>query len=72
MFLPSSSDSQHSIDRTRRRASASTLSSPYDELYRWDTDEDLIQLDSPKLKPDDVAFKIKAQTHSPEEDHGRK
>ena len=67
-MLPSSSESLHSVGRTRRRGSASPPSSPYDELYRWESDEDLIQLDSPKLKPDDVAFKTKARTQGPEED----
>lgn len=69
-MFPSSSDSRHSIGKTRRRDSASPPSSPYDELYRWESDEDLIQLDSPKLEPDDVAFKAKARTQGPEEDRG--
>ncbi|MCJ1422264.1 hypothetical protein MMC29_000144 [Sticta canariensis] len=68
-MFPSSSNSRHSVGRTRRRGSASPPSNPYDELYRWDC-EDLIQLDSPKLKPDDVAFKTKARTQGLEEDRG--
>lgn len=70
-MFPSSGDSHHSRDRTSRRSgAASQVPSPYNELRQWESDEDLIQLDSPELKSDDVTSKGKTRTHSSKEGRG--
>lgn len=69
MFSPSANPG-HSSDRTRRRGSASSVPSPYDELHQWESDEDLIQLDSPDLISDDINLK-KYRTPNLEGRHGK-
>lgn len=46
------------------------MPSPYDGLRQWESDEDLIQLDSPELISYDVVFKHNAQTYSLEASRG--
>lgn len=47
------------------------MPSPYDELRQWESDEDLIQLDSPELISDDVTFK-KTRSHALEQCRGKR
>lgn len=70
-MFPSSGDPHHSRDRTSRRSgAASRVPSPYHELSQWESDEDLIQLDSPELKSDDVTLKDIARTHNSKDGRG--
>lgn len=69
-MFSSSANPRHSSDRTRRGGSASSVPSPYDELRQWESDEDLIQLDSPDLISDDITIK-KSRTPNLEERHGK-
>ncbi|MCJ1264961.1 hypothetical protein MMC22_004836 [Lobaria immixta] len=70
-MFPSSGDSHDSRDRTSTRTgAASQVPSPYHELRQWESDEDLIQLDSPELKSGDVTSKGKVRIHSSKEGRG--
>lgn len=66
-MFPSSSDPRHSRNKTWGRSSASGAPGSYDG---WESDGDLIQLNSPELKPEDVASTNKARTHSQEGGRG--
>lgn len=46
------------------------MPSPYDGLRHWESDEDLIQFDTPKLISDDVVFKKTARTYGSETSRG--